>query len=271
MLYGTIPVDGWVEDLGLAINFHGCYFHGCKSHYPFDHQLNTKKMKSWGEIRHETTRIDRKIKAHPEVQQYVVMWECEWQRQRASDSSIGDLLRQTSFVPREDPRKALFGGRVEVYCLKKELSVEGGATLEHDDYQSLYPSVNLEGAYGKGHPHVYYCNFPPFDTWFGVVHCTILPSRDCFITPLPYRLPSKSIVYALCRTCAVDRNLSEPCTHTEDERALTGMWGCQEVQVAVNEAGFRLLKVHELHHFKEQIQFNRQTGILILLYTWLAC
>ena len=38
------------------------------------------------------------------------------------------------------------------------------------------------------------------------------------------------------------------------------MWGCEEVQVAVNEAGYKILQTYELHHFEETIQFNRQTG-----------
>ena len=118
----------------------------------------------------------------------------------------------------------------------------------------------MEGAYGKGHPSVFYCNFPPIEVWFGVVHCKILPSRDCFIPPLPYRLPSNSIVYTLCRTCAVERNLDKACNHSDDERALSGFWGCEEVRVAVKEAGFQLLAVYELHHFSETIQFNRETG-----------
>ncbi|GAU89853.1 hypothetical protein RvY_02355 [Ramazzottius varieornatus] len=171
-----------------------------------------------------------------------------------------EVLRNIAFVPRADPRTALFGGRVEVFYLKKEVSLDSGDTMEHDDYQSLYPSVNLEGAYGHGHPKVFYCNFPPVENWFGVVHCIILPSQNCYVPPLPYRLPSNSIVYTLCRTCVLVRNLNTPCSHNDDERALTGMWGCEEVQVAVKDARYTIVTVYELHHFEKTIQFNRQTG-----------
>ena len=259
LLYGKIPIDGWIEDGGIAINFHGCFFHGCEKHFPMDYELNALRMLTWKEIREDTRRIDQKIRRHSDVQQYIVKWECEWDADKHADADIAILLAEKKFHARGDPRTALYGGRVEVFCLKREV-VDENATIEHDDYQSLYPSVNLEGKYGRGHPRVFYTDFPPLETWFGIVNCKILPSRDCYVPVLPIRMPTKSVVYTLCRTCALTKNLDAECPHDDDERSLTGYWDCEEVQVVVLQAKYTIVEVYELHHFEKTIQFNRQTG-----------
>ena len=122
----------------------------------------------------------------------------------------------------------------------------------------------MEGKYGRGHPRVFYTDFPPLETWFGIVNCKILPSRDCYVPVLPIRMPSKSVVYTLCRTCALTKNLDAECPHDDDERSLTEYWDCEEVQVAVLQAKYTIVEVYELHHFEETIQFNRQTGEHVL-------
>ncbi|XP_054718131.1 uncharacterized protein LOC129227570 [Uloborus diversus] len=55
-------------------------------------------------------------------------------------------------------------------------------------------------------------------------------------------------MFPLCRTCAEETNQS-PCTHTDEERALTGTWVTEEMKLAVKK-GYRITNIYEVYHFK---------------------
>ena len=90
------------------------------------------------------------------------------------------------------------------------------------DVTSLYPSVNLYGWYPIGHPEIITTNFSPLQVCFGVIKCAVLPLRELFHPVLPSKINDK-LMFVLYRTCAEMGDQSGTCSHTDDERALTGV------------------------------------------------
>ena len=86
----------------------------------------------------------------------------------------------------------------------------------------------------------------------------ILPPRSLYHPVLPARIDEK-LLFALCYTCAVQKNtkwsadadrVEHLCTHSVEDRALTGVWATPEIQKAV-EKGYTLMDVYEIHTFEE--------------------
>ena len=56
-------------------------------------------------------------------------------------------------------------------------------------------------------------------------------------------------MFPLCKTCADTKN-PNPCTHTDQERAIRGTWCHIEVMKAI-EKGYVVLNLHEVWHWEE--------------------
>ena len=99
-----------------------------------------------------------------------------------------------------------------------------------------------------GHPQIITENFADISTYFGLIKCTILPPRGLLHPVLPYRTP-ENLMFPLCKTCADTKN-QNPCTHTDQERAIRGTWCHVEVMKAI-EKGYVVLNLHEVWHWEE--------------------
>ena len=84
-----------------------------------------------------------------------------------------------------------------------------------------------------GHPQIITENFADISTYFGLIKCTILPPRGLLHPVLPYRTP-ENLMFPLCKTCADTKN-KNPCTHTDQERAIRGTWCHVEVMKAIEK------------------------------------
>jgi hypothetical protein len=49
------------------------------------------------------------------------------------------------------------------------------------------------------------------------------------------------------------------CLHNDGERAITGTWVTVEVNEAINENGYKLLKVFQVWHYAESEMYNPET------------
>ena len=87
-----------------------------------------------------------------------------------------------------------------------------------------------------------------FSTYFGLIKCTVLPPRGLFHPVLPYRTKDK-LMFPLCKTCSDTLN-QNPCTHTDEERAILGTWCHVELMKAI-EKGYEVLEIHEVWHWEE--------------------
>ena len=56
-------------------------------------------------------------------------------------------------------------------------------------------------------------------------------------------------MFPLCKTCADTLN-QNPCTHTDQERAILGTWCHVELMKAI-EKGYEVLEIHEVWHWEE--------------------
>ena len=99
-----------------------------------------------------------------------------------------------------------------------------------------------------GHPEIITENFADVSTYFGLIKCTVLPPRGLLHPVLPYRTEGK-LMFPLCKTC-VDTLNQNPCTHTDEERAILGTWCHVELMKAI-EKGYEVLEIHEVWHWEE--------------------
>ena len=120
---------------------------------------------------------------------------------------------------------------------------------------SLYPWVCKYGLFPIGHPKVYHKEDIP-DNVQGLMKCKILPPAQLFHPVLPARVNGK-LVFALCRTCA-EEGCQENCTHTDEERAMTGTWVTLEIDKAVS-LGYKILHKYSAWHFPETTQYDPET------------
>ena len=97
-----------------------------------------------------------------------------------------------------------------------------------------------------GHPEIITENFDDVSAYFGLIKCTVLPPKGLLHPVLPYRTKDK-LMFPLCKTCTDTLN-QNPCTHTDQERAILGTWCHVELMKAI-EKGYEILKIHEVWHF----------------------
>ena len=116
------------------------------------------------------------------------------------------------------------------------------------DFTSLYPWCNKNTYNVVGHPQIITENFADISTYFGLIKCTVLPPRGLLHPVLPYRTKDK-LMFPLCKTCADTLN-QNPCTHTDEERAILGTWCHVELMRAI-EKGYEVLEIHEVWHWEE--------------------
>ncbi|XP_018574075.1 uncharacterized protein LOC108913090 [Anoplophora glabripennis] len=230
-----VKVDGYNPETKQVFEFHGCYFHGCPNCFKYnrDEPLHEDPSQTLN-TRHETTlaKIQRLRDLGYEV---VEMWEF-------------------TLTPL-NPRDAFYGGRTgntfEYY------KCGPGEKIKYVDVCSLYPWVCKYGKFPVGHPKVYVGEECPTDlrNVNGVVKCKILPPQNLYHPVLPAKMNNK-LMFVLCRTCGEQMNKGE-CQHSDEERALTGVWVVDEVRKAV-EKGYRLLKIYEIWSYDVQ-QYDKTT------------
>lgn len=105
--------------------------------------------------------------------------------------------------------------------------------------------MNKYCLYPVGHPEVITEGFKDIKDYFGFVKCKILPPKKLHLPVLPYRSNGK-LMFPLCRICT-ETLQQTPCTHSDEERSLTGTWVTEEVKLALSE-GYRLVKVYILKY-----------------------
>ncbi|XP_062614172.1 uncharacterized protein LOC134275908 [Saccostrea cucullata] len=105
-----------------------------------------------------------------------------------------------------------------------------------------------------GHPEIITDEFQDVRSYFGLIHCRVLPPRGLYHPVLPYRTGGK-LLFPLCRTCAErqDSTSQHRCQHTDQERSLTGTWVTTELHKAL-DMGYTLERIHEVWHFEESSQ-----------------
>ena len=209
-------VDGYCQATNTVYEFHGCFWHGCPRCYPNRHEKHVRLCDRTMQAVYENT-----------------------QQKNQSASSVG--------VQRH-------GGRTN--AVKLYHRVTPGQKIHYIDYISLYPWVNKTCVYPKGHPRfISQPGHTDISIYFGLIQCRILPPRDLYHPVLPYRHAGK-LVFPLCATCVKEEMAKPPlersaqCTHSDDQRALTGTWCTPELQKAV-ALGYDIQYLYEVWQFDQ--------------------
>jgi len=248
-------VDGYCPETKVVYEFFGCYYHGhtCQ---PF-RDIKTMSGDTLVE-RYERTmsRLEQITRAGYQVK---VKWECEFDNAGIVNQKL-ELL--TYPIVEQSPlhtRDALYGVELRpcdyiIKCRKMR--------LQYIDVMSLYPYICKYFKFPIGHPVIHVgeaCKDKEACLRMnGLIKCSIVPPVRLYHPVLPFRC-NKKLLFCLCRSCVLEHNISEQCTHTADvERTLTGTWVIDEVRLAV-EKGYKVLEIYEVYEY-QVTQYNPETG-----------
>ena len=262
-------VDGYVREPSTVYEFHGCFYHGCPTCFPNRYQ---KHPKHFGLTMHEvyakTLQKTSKLRQHGYT--VVEKWECDFKNDVANNPTIADFVETLKFTDPLEPRHSFFGGRTNAVTLHAE--AEEDEEIRYVDFTSLYPWVNKNGEYPKGHPtFIDQPGHTDISQFFGIVKCDVLPPKQLFHPVLPVTSNGK-LTFTLCRTCVAEEQPKAlhkrkyTCRHSEEQRMLTGTWCSEELKVAVAK-GYVIRFIYEALHWPE----NQRSTELFTQYvnTWL--
>ena len=136
---------------------------------------------------------------------------------------------------------------------------------------SLYPYICKYGKFPVGHPKIHFGEEScaqllreknGFQNINGLIKCRILPIQTLFHPVLPVRMHNR-LFFALCRSCC-ELKQEGICNHVENERAFTGTWVIDEIQVAI-EAGYKVLNTYEIWEYDvtQYDPITRERGLFV--------
>ena len=270
-------LDGYFRDSEgneHALEFYGCWYHGCPACYPKDRDTIQVSGKSL-EQRYSSTKRKEKILRG---MGFVVhtMWGCEFQRSLKQNNDLSQWIEQLEIPDPISVRDAYFGGRTNAIQLHK--TMKGQEKAGYLDFCSLYPYVLKYRTYPVGHPtritqnykslerqeckdascaYVpcpgYHMKFP----YFGLVKARVLPPRGLLFPVLPIRCNQK-LMFPLCAHCASHES-QVPCVCRDELRVLHHTWCTPELETALN-MGYTLLGVDEVLHWERTACIDPLTG-----------
>ncbi|XP_069505099.1 uncharacterized protein [Ambystoma mexicanum] len=241
---GPYFLDGYASLNGvqMAYEFNGCFYHGCPQCYKKD-DYNTLMACTYDHLYRRT--LLKKNFLETRGLRVITLWEHEWTEMLKKDSDLKIFLKHKNLPEPLEPRDALFGGRTNAIKLYHETAP--GEKIHYLDFTSLYPFINHSKPYPLGHPRIIYENFGDIKQYFGLIKCQVYPPKKLYFPVLPQRISGK-LMFPLCMACAESKQ-TEKCTHSDEERSITGTWCTVELEVALQK-GYRLGKIHEIWHFE---------------------
>ena len=247
-LLGSFRVDGFVPEKNLAIEFYGCFWHGCSMCVKDMTSLHPVRKITYECLRESTFERENVLRRNGFEVEHI--WECEWREEKKKDS-VKQVTNEIFIKSRLRPRDAFKGGRVETGRLIWNIEDSAfGLGLEYVDICSLYPTVNCHEFYPVAHPDVITCNFDySLESYFGLVQCSVIAPKSLLHAVLPVHANGK-LIFPLCRTCA-EKFQVDTCFHTDCERELHGVWVSEELKLAIRE-GYKITKVYCVHNFKRK-------------------
>ncbi len=185
-------------------------------------------------------------------------WECSFREDIKKNNELSLFYHQYQPYTQMNPRDAFYGGRTNAIMLFYE--AQENERISYVDFTSLYPWVCKYGLFPVGHPNVYYADSIP-DKVTGLLRVKMLPPKELFHGLLPVKINNK-LMFPLCKMCA-QQGAQTKCTHSDQDRAITGTWVSLEVEKAV-EMGYTILERYVAWHFPQTTQYNpatRQGGL----------
>lgn len=145
---------------------------------------------------------------------------------QAKQPSVRDFVNQLDIVAPLNLRDAFWGDRTN--AIKLHQQTEADDDIECYDYTSLYPWVNKNEEYPKGHHEII---FQPGHTkishYLDIARFKVPSSYNPYHPVLPLSQNDK-LTYPVCRTC-VEEEMNKPmleqgrvCPHTPQHRQILG-------------------------------------------------
>ncbi|KAL3102899.1 hypothetical protein niasHT_026040 [Heterodera trifolii] len=256
-------VDGlWRRDAPLrplAIEWLGCYYHGCPKCFP-DRQQRLAAGRTAEDLYERTERRLFELE-HDHGCELHKVWACQWSERLRHDPELKRRY-EAVFVPCPlDPRNdALRGGRTEPFKLHHVCSDD--EEILCIDIVSLYPYVMKANRFPVGNPRVLTREVllrpptaplpwtaPENNSFRGLLLVRVLAPHDIRVPLLGYRTKDERFTFPLCGWCA-DRRQQRPCRHSDDKRS----WVTAYTHVELNKAlqlGYMVTDLFEVWDYDE--------------------
>ncbi|KAL3093884.1 hypothetical protein niasHS_004724 [Heterodera schachtii] len=235
----------------LAIEWMGCYYHGCPDCFPNRRQKLAAERTA--EDLYERTMRRLFELEHTHGCELHVVWGCQWKERLRRDLELKQRF-EAVFVPCPlDPRNdALRGGRTEPFKLHHVCA---------DDEEILCIDIKVN-PFPVGNPRVLTREVllqPPTtplpwtcssnNMFRGLLLVRVLAPRLIRVPLLGYRTKDGRFTFPLCAWCA-DRRQQRPCQHGDDKRS----WVCAYTHVELNKAlqlGYNVVDLFEVWNYDE--------------------
>ena len=186
-------VDGYHEESRTVFEFHGCYWHGCPTHFPDRNRVQHHQCLTMHQLYILT--IGKKEELQKAGYQVVELWECDYDKRCKEDPDFRSLVDSefTNLDPLR-PRDALFGGRTNSTKLYQEIDESSNEEIKYIDVCSLYPTICKYGQFPLGHPTIYSQENIDKDNirqYCGLIKCKVLPPTNLYHPVLPQKCSQK--------------------------------------------------------------------------------
>lgn len=252
-----------------AVYLHGCYYHAHYENCQINKNVSGKTIHPFGYTFEAINKkfIEKRanlLKNHPtEVEKVVIEWECNFQKKRLEDSSIKDYFDNYFIyhpMIRLKPRDSVRGAFIDVYGLRWDQKKCPDEEFFCADINGLYSFCTINFPFMKGKYDILmgkslgnislsngkfmYLNQP----MMGSILLMILPPKNLLYPFLLYKKKNGSIVNTLCTACA--EFMSKNCTHSDQERAIVGVYMLSEIEYAL-KIGYTIMYIYEVHCYLE--------------------
>lgn len=239
----TTFVDGYCErkeDKHIVIlEYSGCFHHGHTCFNPLE--MNKLHKQTFGVLYAATMSRLEKLRAVYEVEH---IWECEFLRELRVNKEKREFVN-SCYSSRLNLRLAMQGGRCDSHVTNAKSDEKNKIVFY--DYISLYPKIMLDCELPVGPPIVKRNGFPPVPStsfpFKGLAHLRILPPTDLRHPLLAVKMHN-SLIFPVCRTCS-QKKLKTKCTHSDEERSITGTWVHFEIIKALS-LNYVILEYYEI-------------------------
>nr|CAD2165765.1 unnamed protein product [Meloidogyne enterolobii] len=246
----------------LAIEYMGCYYHGCPKCFPVrDQRLAAGRT---AEELFERTQQRLWELEHQHGYQLHVVWGHEIKEKLRNNTQLRRKWLEIDCVRPMDPREdCLRGGRTEPFKLH-HLCAEDEEIL-YIDIVSLYPYVMKARSFPVGHPNILTRDTlllppnnplpwttPKHNIYKGLLLVRVEPPNfmNGNLPPvLPYRTHDGRLTFPLCAKCANNRQ-QRPCTHRERERSWLTGYTHVELNYAL-ERGYKVVDIYEVWNYEK--------------------
>nr|XP_049580541.1 uncharacterized protein LOC125971340 isoform X2 [Syngnathus scovelli] len=175
------------------------------------------------------------------------------QPESATDSELVEALSTYESLNhhQESTNKLLPGERRDTRAQRERKSRRRrGQPFYNTHHSNSRGPVKCRGncTYPIGHPMIIHGDFKDPRSYFGFISATVNPPRGLYFPVLPFKTAKGKLVFTLCRTCAECNNQQTACTHSDEQRSLTGVWTTPEFVKAL-DLGYTVAEITEVWHY----------------------